>query len=257
MKLVHIHTEVTDVLQRTLRAVIGQLLGDSVAFTDNIDEAHIVLLRSVRTLEQHYKDESKFILLNFGGQPVTVAANVSVATTQQTLVPILKAITEFGNEHRPLVQPLSGQKNRMSILVVDDKAVHREAAIAQFAGSYLITIATTYAQALQQVRTGSYDAVLTDLMLPASVETLGQDAVEQFAGQEMPLGFVIALLAAFNGAKYVGVVTDMNHHSHPMSAALDHLRMQFTVQDARLVFCNSGAGGGKDWQSVLNALLNS
>lgn len=65
----------------------------------------------------------------------------------------------------------------------------------------------------------NFDAVLTDLMVPASKKSLGAGA--HLAGQEMPLGTTIALLAIASGIKKVAVVTDIDHHSHPASAALD------------------------------------
>jgi len=65
-----------------------------------------------------------------------------------------------------------------------------------------------------------FDAVLTDLLVPASRQAQGPHG-EQFVGKEMPLGTTIALLALMAGVKKVAVVTDMNHHNHPASAALD------------------------------------
>lgn len=65
-----------------------------------------------------------------------------------------------------------------------------------------------------------FDAVLTDLLVPASDQKLGYKG-ERFAGQEMPLGSIIALLAIHAGIKNVAVVTNMGHHDHPASAALD------------------------------------
>lgn len=67
-----------------------------------------------------------------------------------------------------------------------------------------------------------WDAVLSDLLMPASRESMGNDGMK-FIGQEMPVGLVLALLAAKNGAKYVAVVTATNHHDHPASAMLDRL----------------------------------
>jgi hypothetical protein len=65
-----------------------------------------------------------------------------------------------------------------------------------------------------------FDVVLTDLLVPASRQAQGGEGTK-FVGQEMPLGSIIALLALVNGVKKVAVVTDMNHHSHPASAAFD------------------------------------
>ncbi len=58
-----------------------------------------------------------------------------------------------------------------------------------------------------------FDAVLTDLMVPASKQAQG-DQGRKFVGQEMPLGTMIALLAIAAGIRKVAVVTDMSHHNH-------------------------------------------
>lgn len=65
-----------------------------------------------------------------------------------------------------------------------------------------------------------FDAVLTDLLVPASRQAMGPDGYE-FIGKEMPLGTAIALLALTAGITKVAVVTDMSHHDHPASAAFD------------------------------------
>ncbi|MEN9405485.1 MAG: hypothetical protein RLY47_444 [Candidatus Parcubacteria bacterium] len=66
----------------------------------------------------------------------------------------------------------------------------------------------------------NFDAVLTDLLVPASKQAQGPGGAH-LVGQEMPLGSIIALLAISNGVKKVAVVTDANHHNHPASAAFD------------------------------------
>ena len=68
-----------------------------------------------------------------------------------------------------------------------------------------------------------FDIVLTDLLVPASRQAQGTEG-QRFVGQEMPLGTIIALLALCAGVKKVAVVTDMNHHNHPASAAFDCFR---------------------------------
>lgn len=66
----------------------------------------------------------------------------------------------------------------------------------------------------------SFDAVLSDLLMPASKMTMGNKGMK-YVGQEMPVGFALSLMAVLHGAKYVAVVTDTNHHDHPASAMLD------------------------------------
>jgi len=66
-----------------------------------------------------------------------------------------------------------------------------------------------------------FDVVMTDLFVPASERAQGGAGL-QHVGQQMPLGTTIALLALAVGIKKVAVVTDMNHHHHPASAAFDN-----------------------------------
>lgn len=76
------------------------------------------------------------------------------------------------------------------------------------------------AQIEQELCPPSFDAVLSDLLIPASSQTMGPKGMK-YVGQEMPVGFALSLMAAIHGAKYVAVVTDTNHHDHPASAMLD------------------------------------
>ncbi len=67
---------------------------------------------------------------------------------------------------------------------------------------------------------GCFDAVLSDLLMPASKRTMGYQGMTH-VGQEMPVGFALVLMAARAKAKYAAVVTAMNHHDHPAVAMLD------------------------------------
>ncbi len=68
-----------------------------------------------------------------------------------------------------------------------------------------------------------FDAVLCDLLMPASRTTMGDKGME-FVGQEMPVGFALSLMAVLAGAKHIAVVTATNHHDHPASAMFDRLQ---------------------------------
>jgi CheY-like chemotaxis protein len=130
---------------------------------------------------------------------------------------------------------------------------------------------------------GPFDVVLLDLMMPASTSCV--DA-KKFQGQEMAVGFPLALLAGKSrDVKYIGIAS-ANHHDHPMAtAALDHIGSgSLMVGNARLMItqapmvklesgklckcegngcsdcyeCDSGYTGvahGKDWGRVLAQLL--
>lgn len=92
----------------------------------------------------------------------------------------------------------------------------------------------------QSVVPFEFDAVLVDLLMPAE----GSEHMPH-AGEEMPIGIFLALLAAKADAKYVAVFTDQNHHNHPASACLDAFNFDessptpFVVEGAKVLLCNN------------------
>jgi CheY-like chemotaxis protein len=131
----------------------------------------------------------------------------------------------------------------MKILVIDDSPIHQDAARAQLK-DHDLTVVGTYdeAQALLE-KEHYFEVVLADLLLPASEQQ--QNIGSALVGQEMPVGIFLALLAARNGAKYVSVFTDANHHEHPASACFDPFNPRgafdpttFTVEGAKVLLCN-------------------
>ena len=205
----------------------------------------------------------------------------------------------------------------MKILVIDDRQIHRDAALAQLS-KHDVTVACSHDEALElldeaywlaqnaasklldeqgpswpeeddpdkdqkrQQRIAArnhlvraqygYDAVLCDLLMPAGKDAQGDEGMA-FVGQEVPVGFALALTAALHGAKYVAVVTDTNHHSHPASAMLDRIKTEgrydhstniprpggarFEVNGSRLAFIQQGVpeGEAKQWGEVLKGLV--
>lgn len=116
----------------------------------------------------------------------------------------------------------------MKILVIDDTRVNLEAAKQTISSQHELTLASSYDEAyklLEKPKDGGpppFDVVLTDLLMPAgSVQQGGEGA--KYVGQEMPVGFALALMAVLHGAKLVAVVTDLDHHKHPAAAMLDRL----------------------------------
>src|SRR3989344_1047378 len=138
----------------------------------------------------------------------------------------------------------------MRILVIDDSPVHQQPA-RQTLGGHDLTIVGSYDEGQKLVGKGhGFEAVLVDLLMPASRQKLGNAAQKRFMGQgfvcqEMPIGIFLALLAAKNGAKYVAVFTDSSHHDHPASACFDAFNKEgesrpaaFAVEGARMLLCN-------------------
>jgi hypothetical protein len=131
---------------------------------------------------------------------------------------------------------------KLSILVIEDTLKHQQAARLQLA-EHDVTIAGGYAEGNKLIweNEGKWDVVLLDLMLPASMCGAGGSG-EKMEGQEMPIGTILAFLALKNGCKNVAIVTDLNHHKHPASAAFDWFggKKRFQVGDANIFFTNYG-----------------
>jgi CheY-like chemotaxis protein len=83
-----------------------------------------------------------------------------------------------------------------------------------------------------------FDVVLTDLMILTDKETHGG---RNHIGEELPLGSIIALLALAGGVSKVAVVTDMNHHDHPASAAFDQFYRVRASGNAKILCINNPA----------------
>lgn len=171
----------------------------------------------------------------------------------------------------PLLGVFLGMEIVVKILVIDDTQVHLDAA-KQTLGGHDVTYCATHEQAhgllavqfngeRQKALVAQYkaegmnlndawakadaetklpywDVVLSDLLMPAGPMSQGGPGC-QYVGQEMAVGWALALQAARNGAKYVAVVTDTNHHHHPASAMLDRFnRHFFTIDGARVLMTN-------------------
>jgi len=170
----------------------------------------------------------------------------------------------------------------MNILIVDDNPTHRESASEQFVGSgHDITVAATYeeAEALFRPVAGkfrtAFDAVLVDLMLPGPK---GAARRETGVGVEMPIGVILALIALQQEVKYIGVLTDTNHHDHPASSCLDFFGRSPFYHEEKVAPCLIDAGQSricldnhtfmkqreigdrwvryKDWKSFFDFIVN-
>lgn len=118
----------------------------------------------------------------------------------------------------------------LRILVIDDNAAHRQSAIESLAGHEITVIDSFDAlvkliepywdSELKQIVEPPfpYDAVLTDMLMPMSKRNLAENYNPEV---EMPYGYVIALLVARRGARFVAMLTDASHHHHAMAATID------------------------------------
>lgn len=135
----------------------------------------------------------------------------------------------------------------MKILVIDDTQTNLDAAKQTLAGHEL-TLAATYDEAYKLLEKPKgdaqppFDAVLCDLLMPAGREMQGTKG-NKYVGQEMPVGWALALMAVLQGAKYTAVVTNLDHHQHPAAAMLDRLGCDGLYDDRKKDFVKIRANG--------------
>jgi hypothetical protein len=126
------------------------------------------------------------------------------------------------------------------ILVLDDTKANLDAAREQLA-SHELTLVMKFSDARALIRDRydfetktkvpgtAYDIVLTDLFLPGEREGQGDEGFA-LVGEPIPTGLVLALLAIQKGVGKVAVVSNGNHHAHPMTWALDALQDDFCAE---------------------------
>ncbi|MCX6787953.1 MAG: hypothetical protein NT108_02175 [Candidatus Kaiserbacteria bacterium] len=171
----------------------------------------------------------------------------------------------------------------MRILVVEDNKKHREAAKKQLTEQHDVTIVKSFviaselllgnegaAREYQNLASVPFDAALLDLNMPAEKTA----SCSQVGEGEVPYGFILALRAVQCGVKYVGIITDANHHSGPLTAALDLIcpaywhedgsQPVFRIDETRLVIAHAPFEEGdptvaqaKDWGRLLSRLMSS
>ncbi len=132
----------------------------------------------------------------------------------------------------------------MKILVVDDNFLNLGCANSQFRKEHDQWAACSFDEAISTLQDKDFDVVMVDLLMPPSGHKLAEPA--KFTDQEMPVGIFLALLAAKNGAKYVAVFTDSDHHSHPASTCFDLFNPKgeskpepMELNGAKLFLCNN------------------
>tara|TARA_B100000315_G_C14502389_1_gene552952 strand:+ start:568 stop:1185 length:618 start_codon:yes stop_codon:yes gene_type:complete len=140
--------------------------------------------------------------------------------------------------------------DRTRILVVEDKEKHQRAAQALLANHEVI-VKPTFDEAIDVLKgkdgfmTGGDDvaAVPVDALLTDLFYTQGRgecQASRHLGREEFGFGFPLTLIAALQGVPKIGVVTDMNHHDHPMAYTFDHLKQdgpaRIRINDAEVMF---------------------
>ena len=175
--------------------------------------------------------------------------------------------------------------NKLNILICEDTAKHLEAAREQLAEHNVFTASTLveamgflgnkvfedidgYRDTLERkgrtvpVYMGGIDIVLSDMYMPG-----GNMPIYELGDQLSPVGVMIALRAASLGVKFVGVMTDANHHSDAMTCGIDMIngawfstKRPLIINQSKVVFTTTkmiacGSSYVKDWRALLDGLL--
>ncbi len=246
------------------RAIEVQPVLSDVEFVEKVGEADLIIFNDVRRVEREYDPSKTYAFFFVGGKVPPLPSGCVVIELMRVLPGLATAIDTARKrlEERvpvielkaPTVDIVPIRPDALRILVVDDTPKHIVSARTGLANHNLTTV-TGYEQAMSVLENERFDVVLTDLHMPMSSKTLGTDAF--YLGGLVPYGILLMVEAARCGAKFVAVVTDLNHHSDPFSAAFDHYsRFPVTIDGAKVVMMHAPmCDGAKDWATALERLM--
>lgn len=148
----------------------------------------------------------------------------------------------------------------MKILVIDDSEAQQQAAKTQLAGHDL-TIVDSCIDAKVYIRKDEFDVVLTDLMLCDGFRWANNE------GAVIGSGIFVALFAAMNHVRYVGLLSNTLRHDTWEAASLAELGGSspepIMIQGAKVLLCSAesgmierdGSARTKNWAKLLKALV--
>ena len=147
------------------------------------------------------------------------------------------------------------RENMRKILVVDDNYTNLAAAEEQLGENNSLTTVSTFSEAAKMLCKKKWDVVMTDVFMPGESDGLGPEG-KKHVGELIPVGLVVALMALKNNIPEIYIVSDTNHHDHPMSWAMDEIKnSSYEKPDGRIkclcFFTESNCERVKDWKKVL------
>lgn len=242
---------------------IMQVIGEPVRFVATQGEADLILFCEVRDVEREFSKEKSYAYLPTREdskhpqfpENVRVIQKFSLAKILELIVDVRSKLPETQVTEVVVEESTAKlQPDAMRILVIDDTPKHIASAKKGLAG-HRLTTATGYQEAMELLGNEKFDVVLTDLHLPMSSETMG----DKFKlGELVPYGILIMIEAARQGARKVGVVTDLSHHDDPFSAAFDHYsRFPISIEGATVRMLHARVSEqGKDWAEALQRIAS-
>ncbi|GEM_PF-772561 len=256
-------TLIPNIMNKALATILINMV-KPIMFEPSPENADLIVFDDVKKIEKGF-DTNKWYayLTGMPGQEKnpTIPANVSVFPISEAVTRLISLITELEkslpiNDH---VESLPEEqaplrRDALRILVIDDTPKHILNAKKTLT-SYHLTTTTTYEDVMELLAKEHFDVVLTDLHLPMSSKTLSPSAFK--LGELVPYGILLMIEAARRGALWTAVVTDLNHHSDPFSAAFDHFsRFSINIEGGVVSMLHARVTeDGKDWLYALNRCL--
>lgn len=264
-----------NVLERTINHLFESLgVAERVA---SENEADVVVVSSAHDVSGRFSKEKYYIILALKNEDMPkyeLPANVRAFYVDGFVVGCVIFLGEVRNkleERQPVKMPVeharfmsrkeaglpSDDAQKPGVLVVDDKLSNRVAAQHQLVPDYRLTVVGDYDEAIEVLSEQKFNIVLLDLHLPMSANNLGGGAFK--LGELVEYGLLLLFKAAMSGAEYAAVVTDLNHHADPFSAAFDHFSGKaFTINETHCLLMHAPMqeGGVKDWRQALEKLTS-
>ncbi|HOH67594.1 MAG TPA: hypothetical protein PK896_03855 [bacterium] len=250
-----------------LQTVLTVLLAEAEVVAD-FQEADLIIIDKVKKLAEKYREDKQYVLLDYG-QPAEISLpdlpNFVKVDISDCLVELLQISSRIKLEKETEVaisvveSAVSAEKPGLPwILVVDDKPENQQAAKNQL-GNFNLVVAEGFDQARLALRERQFAYALLDLHLPvATGGALGEAGIAKHIGLDIPYGLFLLLEACQHGA-HAAVVTDLNHHQDPFSAAFDYYANEAMIingKKALLLHAQLTTGGVKDWCWALDRLMN-
>ncbi len=146
----------------------------------------------------------------------------------------------------------------MRILLADDQVRQRRAGKTQLeTAGHEVTVVGQYNEARELAKQEPFDFALIDLLMPAEASTLGDEGIKHL-GEQDGFGFPLAIELAHLNVGAIAVVTDMNHHNHPMAAVVDWFLGRVLSINNKTVIIRQAvltSDGNKNWLVALEELF--
>ncbi|MEI6553900.1 MAG: hypothetical protein WCO09_05005 [bacterium] len=136
------------------------------------------------------------------------------------------------------------------VLVIDDKEENLALARHLLLPQHQLVTARGFDQGMKAFETEEFDAVLSDMEMPANKHYPSLSLSSTRLGEDYGYGFFSIFEVTAKGVP-IAIVTDGNHHSSWISAGLDRLK-EAKVNGQKVLFFNFI---GKRWDIALKALM--